>query len=523
MRRLLVLIVPVVAVVAGFTASGRAQRPGGAFGTWFGSLSTPSGLSDPHKAVVDVTNVRPPALVLPAGDVPDPDLTGPVIYKDLERIVRFSLENQAVGDRAWGRITGFSGAANALNWAATRFRDAGLKDVEVQEYDGAAPGMWQATRWEARVLPAPALRADVPVVLGSALPTSGSTIAGGTLTAPLVFAGTIDKPIDPALDVKGKIAVQALKSGGSAYAARSNVSTRARDLTTRGAAAVVNAIDQTGNMYVRDFGGCGGPCFNVGAEDGEFLESAISAAHGRGVDLRMQLTLEASTRTDLRGHNVIGIVPGKNDAENIVVNAHGDGWFEAAGDNGDGFATALALARYFAKPAHQPERTLVFVISGGHHSTGLNGPQNLVRMNKALLSKTVMVVNLEHIAQLAIHQLAPSGDVGPAPWQADPAEQQMGFAVSNQSPFLVELGHKARERYGFNIGTNFGSNVPGDLGGYEPLGVARVQAIHSGPMYHTSGDTLDTISLPGLERAARFFAYFVGEASKAPRNAIDPN
>ena len=98
----------------------------------------------------------------------------------------------------------------------------------------------------------------------------------------------------------------------------------------------------------------------------------------------------------------------------------------------------------------------------------------------------------------------------------------MSFSISNQSPFLIELGHRAKDRYGFNIGNTFGSNVPGDLGGYEPLGVARVQAIHSGPMYHTSGDTLDTISLAGLERAARFYAYFVSEAAKAPRSAINP-
>ena len=46
----------------------------------------------------------------------------------------------------------------------------------------------------------------------------------------------------------------------------------------------------------------------------------------------------------------------------------------------------------------------------------------------------------------------------------------MSFGISRQSPFLIELGHRARERYGFNIGSNFGAGVPGDLGGYEPLG-----------------------------------------------------
>jgi hypothetical protein len=502
-------------------AAGHTQRPGG----WFGTVPVPRGLSDPHKAIVNVADVKPARLVLPADDAPDADLTGPVIYKDLERIVGFSRENQASGDRAWGRITGFSGAANAYAWAATRFRDAGLQNVELQEYDGVAPGMWQAASWDARVLANPHIGgADAPVVLGSAIPTSGSIIAGGSLTAALVDAGSVDKPVDPSVDVKGKIAVQFLRSGGSAYAARSNVSTRARELTTmRGAVAVMTAVDQTGNMYVRDFGNCGGPCFNIGSEDGRFLEAILKAARPIGAEIQMQLSLDASVRTGLKGHNVIGIVPGRNDAENIVVNAHGDGWFEAAGDNGDGFAAVLALARYFAKPEHQPARTLVFVISGGHHSTGLNGPQNLVRMNKPLLSKTVMVVNLEHIAQLAIHQGPISAQAGPPAWVADAAEQQMGLGISNQSPFLIELGRRARDRYKFNIRPEFGSGVPGDLGGYEPLGVARVQAIHSGPMYHTSGDTLDTISLPGLERAARFFAYFVSEAAKAPTSAINPH
>ena len=79
-------------------------------------------LSDPHRAVVDVVSVKPPALTLPAGDKPDPDLAGAAIHNDLERIVGFSLENQKSGDQAWGRITGFSGAATALQWATTKFR-----------------------------------------------------------------------------------------------------------------------------------------------------------------------------------------------------------------------------------------------------------------------------------------------------------------------------------------------------------------------------------------------------------------
>ncbi len=86
----------------------------------------------------------------------------------------------------------------------------------------------------------------------------------------------------------------------------------------------------------------------------------------------------------------------------------------------------------------------------------------------------------------------------------------------------IELGKRGVERYGFNLNPEFGTSVPGDLGGYEPLKVPRVQAIHSGPMYHTSGDVLESISVPGLERAARFYTFFVTEVAKATRSGIDP-
>jgi hypothetical protein len=355
------------------------------------------------------------------------------------------------------------------------------------------------------------------VILESAIPTSGSQIAGGTITAPLVFIGSTTSEIPTGVDAKGKVAVQHLKPESGAYSERTRTSTRAREMMARGALAVLNVVEQTGNMHVRDFGNCGIPCFNLGAADGAFLEAAMekAAAAGKSADLRIQLTLQSQTLTGLTGQNVMGVVPGRSgpNGENIIVNAHVDGWFDAAGDNGDGLAVLIALARHFAKPENRPERTLVFVASGGHHSTGLNGPSNFVRMNPELTAKTVLAVNLEHVAQLYIR---------PSPWRAEATEQPMGFGISNQSPFLIALGKRAMERYAYRLNATFGSGVPGDLGGYEPLGVARVQAIHSGTMYHVSGDVLETISVPGLERAARFFAYFVSEAAKAPRNQINP-
>jgi hypothetical protein len=509
MRLAVVLLILLATAAAGHAQPPRAAAP------WFGVL-LPSGLGDPHRPVVDLRAATPPSPRVPAGEEGRLDLQGARISRDVETIVGFSKQSRAAGDRVWGRVTGFPAAAATQAWVADEFRAAGLSNVQVQPYDASAP-MWWAPSWDVRLLGAPSFGAGSrDVVLETAVPTSGSEIAGGTITAPLVHVGAVTDAALPAVDVKGKVAVQHLKPAAGAYSERGRTTERARELTKRGAVAILNVIEQTGNMHVRDFGNCGAPCFNLGTADGAFLEAVLEKAAQAGIanELRIQLRLDAAMRTGLKGHNAFGVIPGKaGDGESIIVNAHADGWYDAAGDNADGLAVLVAMARHFAKAENLPDRTLVFVASGGHHSTGLNGPSNFVRLNADLAGRAVLVLNLEHIAQFRIR---------PGAWDVDSIEQPMTFGITNSSPFLVDLARRGVERYGFNLIPSFGTSVPGDLGGYAPLDVPRVQAIHSGPMYHTSGDVLETISVAGLERAARFYTYFVTEASKARRIAIDP-
>jgi hypothetical protein len=47
-------------------------------------------------------------------------------------------------------------------------------------------------------------------------------------------------------------------------------------------------------------------------------------------------------------------------------------------------------------------------------------------------------------------------------------------------------------------------------------------AMQGSPLYHTTGEVLEMISTPGLERMARFSAFFVKEVSRAPASALDP-
>ena len=491
-----------------FSQVGQAQS------AWFG-ISLPPGIGNPHAATVDVSTVGPAPAVFAEDDLENSSmLKGSQIFPLVDQIVEFSRQSRREGNRIWGRVTGFRSAKATVDWSANNFREAGLLGVEVQEYSGEGE-FWWPNDWEVRILGSESFGiGSRDVVLESSLVTAGSQINTGTLTAALIDTGYVNDAI-PNISVIGKIAIQTLTPDTGAYSERTPTRERAQQLMAAGALAVLNVVEQTGNMHTRDFSNCNGPCFNIGTADGWFLKTVHEAAIDRGLEneLKVQLSLDAEILQGLNGHNAVGIVRG-NSEENIIINAHVDGWYDGAGDNADGLAVMIAMAKYFSLPVNKPDRTLVFVASGGHHSTGLNGPRSFVAMNPDLLSKTVLVLNLEHIAQFQIDSQN---------WAVGPNEQPMNYSITNAAPFLAELTRIGMERYGFNLNPEFSTSAPGDLGGYRSLGLPMIQAIHAGPMYHASGDVLETISIPGLERAARFYTYFVDQVAKASRSDIDPN
>jgi len=487
---------------------------------WLG-VPLPGGLAlPPQLRVLDDPSFSAPTARVPTGEERYADLEGEPIRELLRQIVGFSAESRASGELMWGRVSGYPAAERTAAWVAIQYRAAGLRDVQVQSYS-ADNTMWWPDQWEVRILGTEALGVGTDdVVLRSAVPARGAAIPGGSLTAQLVFAGDVGTP--PSVDVRGKVAVQRIQPAGvspsgerygvGAFALRSTVSEGAQALLARGALAVINYVDQPGNMHIRDFG-CAA-CFNIGGADGAFVRQVVERAMrgGEAEDVRVRLYLDAGEREGLSAQNVMGVVPGDSD-EIVIVNAHLDGWYDATGDNGDGLAVDIALARHFARAENRPARTLVFIASGGHHSAGLNGPAHWVTMNPELASRVVLVLNLEHIAQYL---------VDPATFEVARTEQDMGWGISNMAPKIIDITNRARDRYGFRIRPDYDEGVPGDLGGYASLGVARVQAIHAGPLYHTSGDVFKSVSVEGLERAARFYAYFVSEVAKAPRAQLNP-
>jgi hypothetical protein len=305
---------------------------------------------------------------------------------------------------------------------------------------------------------------------------------------------------------------------------RGSVDRRAEDLVKRGAAAVVNLVRLPGNERSRDFSDCGNPCVNIGGRDGLFLEQVLdrAAAAGLADRVRARLTLETATRTGLRAENAVAVIPGKNPGQALVLNAHADGWFDGAGDNADGLAVLVALGRHFAPPANRLDRTLVLVASAGHHTPGINGPRSFVAANPELASSSLMLVNIEHVAQ---RNFSPARSTSPDGYReavADSGEAPIAVGVTNGSPLLQSLVDEGPARYGVNFISERSTFQSGETGGWAALKVAKVSVMQAPPLYHTTGEVLDVISEPGLERVARFLAYFVGRVDKAAAAGINP-
>jgi hypothetical protein len=444
-------------------------------------------------------------------------------------IVKFaqaSRDGKEVGNgQMWGRIAGFPSSDNAVAWAAGQFQAAGITDVRTQTItQDPKSSLWLPTSWRVTLLGDPSFGPGTnDVVLHSALPVGPSNIPGGTLTAPLVYVGAASPAVLQHIDVKGKIAVQLIVPQGHMLFERGAVDARSEDLVKRGAAGVFNLVRLPGNELSRDFSDCGNPCFNIGGRDGWFLESVLerAAQAGAGDKVRVRIDLQTETYRGLKANNVVAVIPGKS-AGAIVLNAHADGWFDGAGDNGDGLAVLVALARHFAKPANRPQRTMVFVASAGHHTPGINGPRSFVGANPDLANTAVMLVNIEHVAQRNFSPARTTAADGYREFIADSGDAPIAVGVTNNSPFLQELVDRGPAEFGVNFISDRSTFQSGETGGWAALKVAKVSVMQAPPLYHTTGEVLDVISAPGLERIARFLASFVSAADKAPRERINP-
>ena len=510
-------------IVAAAAGARGVQPDVAAQGTaWFGTPG-PAPLSDPRKPVMKYDDAFGP---LPTHFTHRPGrfdelLDASALKADQKRIVGFSLESLGAGDKVWGRRAGTPAFLHTIEWTISELKAAGLKDAKVETY--AVNGvMWVPQTWQLQLVGDPVFGAGTETVtLQSAFPQPGGvSIPGGTLTAPIVYVGHGTDADLAGRDLKGKIAIVRVRPEPSLFGAgEQGVAAR---LAEKGAAGVINAIEGPGNaQYIDPRFACGkAPCFMIGGQDAWFLQTVIGKAANAGVLDRLKIAVSLTSREQdgLTSANGVATIPGQSE-KRIIINAHADGYFQGGDDNASGLAVLIGLAKYFARQP-KPRHTLMFVASGGHHGPG-NGPTSLVASHPELKTGTLLILNLEHpaYADVVRGKVRAANNIGMS-WETSVTESAKAVGVTNESPFLFDLWRQASRCYGVATYQSAGTTVSGDLGGYRPLDVPMTQMIQSGTFYHSSGDVYEEVPAEGLERAARFHAFFVEQADRADERLI---
>ena len=130
-------------------------------------------------------------------------------------------------------------------------------------------------------------------------------------------------------------------------------------------------------------------------------------------------------------------------------------------------------------------------------------------MNPDVFQNALLIFNLEHVAQRNISPARFLFDDGYREFTADSGEAPIVVGITNQSRFLINLFDEGVNRYGTNFVSTESTMASGEGGGYRSVGVPIITTMQAPPLYHTSGEVTEVISLPGMERMARFVAYFV--------------
>ncbi|QFU75211.1 M20/M25/M40 family metallo-hydrolase [Halioglobus maricola] len=420
-----------------------------------------------------------------------------------EELARWALEQnlgyeivESLTTEVGARLAGTEAEERARQWAVTKLKKLGFKNVRVEHFD--LP-VWERGLERAEIL-APYPQALVITSLGGSTSTGHQGVEGDVVG----FSSLAALKAADADTLKGKIAyigeVMTRTQDGSGYgvagAKRREAAYVAKE---KGALAVLirsvgtssHRFAHTGQMRrvtsqpIPD----GVPAAALAAPDADQLERIL--ASGKTVTLHLLLTPE--TRPAGRSGNVIAEIPGKKKPEEIVLlGAHLDSWDMATGavDDGAGVGIVVAAAKHLMDETKRPERTVRVVLFGAEE-VGLVGGKAYVEMHKD---------------ELKNHVIASESDFGAGRiWRFETRAGEGRVAAAQA------LGHGVR-MLGAAPGGNAASGGP-DLLFMRGEGVPVVTLKQNGwdyfDLHHTPNDTLDKIHPADLAHNVAAWLSFV--------------
>ena len=264
------------------------------------------------------------------------------------------------------RVVGYPGADEAARHLQERFREVGLDDITVHEYDVSIPidkgGFLQVTN------------SDEKVQLHGLWPNlvKTSTLPEGGIDGRLIDIGGGEYAEMDGLDIEGAVALMDFNSGDSWLNA-----------AYLGARAIV-FIEPDSTVYLEgekkfltmplDV-----PRFWVSRQAGERLRGQIAVAGELAVHLEYRMDWERRS-----AWNILGTIPGYDPLmkEDVIVL---EGYYDAmsvvpalapGAEQASSVTALLELAHYFRE--HPPARTVIFLATSAHH-LGLRGVDDFIQ------------------------------------------------------------------------------------------------------------------------------------------------
>jgi len=462
---------------------------------------------------------------------PNPD-----VQRALDSIQPFEAYSYCkilASDKFAGRLTGHEGYTAAAKWAASKFKEWGLKPFSkeagyLQPYaspyviidkaemtlfiEEKTEGAKEATVKEVKLEPETEF---LPLLFSDSGDRTGDLVfAGWGISAPELgyddYAG---------LDVGGKFVLcfRGTPDGADRrYEPHDHHRARMKTAKAKGALGVIYIYDEIASNPNGDWIEGFTPAeVSVKVADLIFKEKGIAAADLRQdlstykrplsfpLKTRVRLKVEARPFPAGIGYNVVGWVEGSDPqlrGDCLVIGGHFDHngkhmglLFPGADDNASGSAVIMDIARAFSRLARKPKRSVVFALFGGEEM-GLMGSTHFAANLPPAIEKVDTMFNFDMVGE---------GD-------------RSGFGYSNDFPELKALVEEADKlvqtvegAYPIKqVGVRGSDHAP-----FYEKGIPVVSFHSNGPHlhYHRTGDTIYRLNPDMLADVARL-AFLAAQA-----------
>ena len=400
-------------------------------------------------------------------------------------------------DRIGHRLSGSPQLDQAIDWAQTRLKAAGLVNVHAEPV--LVPHWVRGQESAQLLLPAP----HRIHLLG--LGGSVGTPAGG-LTADVVVVGSFDELEKLGSAVQGKIVLFDVPYAGYGQTVGYRHNGAAKAATQGAVAALVRSVGPV-SLDTPHTGSMGyDPAVPKIPTAAVTIEAStlMRRMQQRGERIQMRLELGAKTLPDAPSANVVADLPGtERPGEVVLLSGHLDSWDVGQGAQDDGAGTVICIeaARLLQRLGLKARRT-IRVVLWTNEENGLRGGLAYRDAHRAEFKDLIAAVETDHGSERikAFHLDLPKASPE-AKAAALASLEKLGVAMK---PFGVafQLGHS-----GADVSPMVEEGVPG-------IGVEHA-GTHYFDIHHTEADTFDKVDRDDLAfnaAALATFAYALAQA-----------